>query len=60
MFTVEPGYRCSRCFAVSPTVCIEATCLSMFNNQKRGSETPVIYLCLDCLVEAIDHLRRSE
>ncbi len=59
MFTVEPGYRCSRCLAVSPTVRVECTCLRLFNHIKRENETPVVYLCLDCLLEAIDFLRRS-
>lgn len=54
MLSVEPGKRCSRCFQVGPSVRVEATCLSrFFQSHKGGGETPLLYLCLDCLREAV-------
>ena len=54
MITVEPGFRCSRCLSVSPTVRVEATCIALFLHSKPGvGETPYVYLCLDCLREAV-------
>lgn len=57
MITIETLYRCSRCYAVGPVVCIEATCSHIVGD---GRETaPRVYLCRECLDEALALLKRS-